>query len=340
MQKRIIDGRSYPHEVLEHYRFRSIELYKEGKKICDIAHFLGVHWGSVSRWITTYKRHGKKALKSKKAPGPPFKLEFKDFECILKILKEDALQYGFETPLWTCRKLQQVIKKKINKDLDISNVWRLLVRLGLTNQKPKRHANQRKERAVKRWLKEEWPKIKIHSRRWQAMLYFLDEAGVSLTPVLGKTWAPKGKTPVVKVTGKRGGLCVSSAISPAGRMVFRIEKSKVNSITYLDFLLQIIRQHQYRKIIIIADRAPPHTAKIIEEFVLSNKNHIAIYSLPPYAPDLNPDEHVWSYLKAYQLKTHQAQTTDELKHLVKRKMYSIQRNKRLINSFFISPIIT
>ena len=58
------------------------------------------------------------------------------------------------------------------------------------------------------------------------MLYFQDESGVSLIPVLGKTWAPKGKTPTVKVTGKRGGLCISSAISPAGRLAFRIEKEK------------------------------------------------------------------------------------------------------------------
>jgi hypothetical protein len=96
---------------------------------------------------------------------------------------------------------------------------------------------------MKTWLKEEWPKIKAHAKRWKAIIYFVDEAGVSLVPVMGKTWAPKGKTPVVKVTGNRGGFCVSSAVSPAGRMLFRIEKEKVRAVVHIQFLKQILRHH-------------------------------------------------------------------------------------------------
>ena len=83
------------------------------------------------------------------------------------------------------------------------------------------------------------------------MLYFQDEAGVSLIPFMRTTWAPKGKTPIIKVTGKKGGICVSSAISLAGRMVFRIEKGRMTSETYIDFLAKIILQHPRRKIVII-----------------------------------------------------------------------------------------
>jgi len=74
MKKRAIGGNSYSHEILEHYRFRTIELYKKGKKINDIADFFGLHRCAISHWITLYKRDGKKALKSKKSRGPQFKL--------------------------------------------------------------------------------------------------------------------------------------------------------------------------------------------------------------------------------------------------------------------------
>jgi len=114
-----------------------------------------------------------------------------------------------------------------------------LIDWGLTNQRPEKIALQKDEKEVKRWLKEEWPKIDNHRRRWQAMLYFLDESGVSLIPVLGKTWAPKGNTPKVKVTGNKGGICVTSAISPAGRMVFRLEKDAVKAEQHIEFLKQI-----------------------------------------------------------------------------------------------------
>ena len=71
----------------------------------------------------------------------------------------------------------------------------------------------------------------------------------------------------------------------------------------------------------------------VKSFVASNADKIAIYNLPPYSPELNPDEHVWAYLKAHQLKNHQAQTKEELKKLIKNKMHGIQKKNRLVNSF-------
>lgn len=335
-----IDGRSYTHEVLEHYRFRALELYRQREKINDIARFFGIHRGSVSRWITSYKRTGKKGLKSRKATGPAYKLTVQEMRDLLSLFREDATLHGFETPLWTCKRIRQIIRKRIGKKIHTTNIMRWLKRWNYTSQKPQRQAFQRDAKAVQKWLREEWPKIQAHCRRWQAMLYFQDESGVSLTAVLGKTWAPKGQTPIVKVTGKRGGFCVTSAISPAGKMIFRIEKRKVNADAHIEFLNQIMLQHPHRKIIVIEDRAPAHRAKKVQLFVQENRKRLAAYYLPSYAPDLNPDEHVWEYLKAYQLKAHQAQNTEQLRKIVKRKMQSIQRKKGLIHSFFIGTYVT
>ena len=337
---RNVDGRSFSHEVLEHYRFRAIDLYRESKSINEIAYFFGVHRGSVSRWITRYRRKGKKELKSKKAPGPSHKLTLAEMKDLLRLFRENAIEYGFETPLWTCKRVKQVILKRTGKKIHTTNIMRLLKQCGLSPQKPMRRAKERDEAAVKKWLKEEWPKIRAHVRRWQAMLYFQDESGVSLTAVMGKTWAPKGKTPVVKVSGNRGGICVTSAISPAGKLVFRIEKGKVNANKHIEFLKQVMKHHPKRKIIVIEDQARPHIAHKVKAFVNENKKNFAVYHIPSYAPELNPDEHVWEYLKAYKLKAHQAQNTKELKHLVKRKMQSIQRNKTLLSSFFLDTYVT
>lgn len=336
---RVIDGRSFSHEVLETYRFRAIELHDKGKQIKDIAEFFGVHRCAVSHWITSYKRGGQKILKATKSTGRPSKLSEKEINNLLTFFENDAMQFGFETPLWTCKKIQKIVEQRFEKKIHTTNIMRWLKRLNISNQKPQRRASQRDEKAVARWLREEWPKIQAHCRRWQAMLYFQDEAGVSLIPAMGKTWAPKGKTPIVKVTGKRGGLCVTSAISPAGKMIFRIEKKKVNAEVHIEFLEQMLRQHLRRKIIVIEDRAPAHRSKKTMEFVEKNKQRLALYLLPSYAPELNPDEHVWEYLKGHQLKAHQAQDTKELKKLVKRKMQGIQRKKKVINSFFIGTYV-
>jgi transposase len=290
-------------------------------------------------WIKIWKEKGKSALKRRKALGPEPKLDKDDKIQIVSWLRRPAMDFGFETPLWDCKRIQMMIKRELGKSISISNLWGTLRRWNLTPQKPEKEALEKNAQAVEKWLTEEWPKIEKHRRRWQAMLYFQDESGVSLIPVLGRTWAQKGKTPKIKVTGNRGGLCVTSAISPAGRMVFRIENDTIHAEEHIDFLKQIIKHHPYRKIIIIEDNAKPHIAKEVKNFVKENKNKLAIYYLPTYSPDLNPDEKVWKYLKNVKLKAHQARNKKEFKPLVKSKMQSIQRKPHLIKSFFVGTYV-
>ena len=333
------DGRSISHEVLEAYRYRAVELYQKGKSVQEISFFFGIHRGSVSLWIKIWRESGKSALKSRKALGPEPKLNKEDKKKIIFWLRKSAMGFGFETPLWDCKRVQTIIKKELNKSISISNLWENLRRWNLTPQKPEKEALEKNPKAVRKWLKEEWPKIEKHRRRWQAMLYFQDESGVSLIPVLGKTWAKKGKTPKIKVTGNKGGFCVTSAISPAGRMVFRIENHTIHAEDHIDFLKQIMKQHPYRKIIVVEDNAKPHIAKEVKDFVRNNKNKIAVYYLPTYSPDLNPDEKVWKYLKNVKLKAHQARNKKEFKPLIKSKMMSIQRKPNTIKSFFIGTYV-
>jgi transposase len=338
MKKRS-DGRSIPRDALEHYRFQALELKRKKWKINNIAEAFGVRREAVSRWISKAKKYGKDILKRKKAKGKEPKLNKEDKNKIISWLKKSAMEFEFETPLWDCKRLQKIIKQELKKDIAISNLWETLRKWKLTPQKPEKIALERSQRKVTEWMNNEWPKIQEQRRKTQAMLYFQDESSVSLVPVLGTTWSPIGETPKIKVTGNHGSIAVSSAISPAGRMVFRIEKGKVNSKTFIDFLKQIIKNHPWRKIIVIVDNSPTHTAKTVENFIEENKNKIAIYYLPTYSPDLNPDEEVWKYLKNVKLKAHQARNKKEFKPLVLSKMKSIQRSSNVIKSFFMNTYV-
>lgn len=333
-----IDGRTLSHEVLETYRLRAMELRKMGKKVKEIAFFFGLNPASVSRWFTKNKRDGKDALKSTKATGRPLTLTLDERNKLLECLKKPATDYGFQTPLWTCKRVRHVIWKEFHKKFTNVGVWKMLKRFGLTNQKPEKRAAEQNSEETKRWIKEDWPKIQEHAKRWQAIIYFLDESGISLTPVVGKTWAPKGETPIVKITGKRGGFCITSAISTGGRLLFRVEKEKITTKTFIDFLRKIIRHHPKRKIIVLCDRASVHTAKAVGKFVESKKKTFAIYYFPSYSPELNCDEHVWEYLKNNKLKTHLSKSVGELKKLTISSMQSIQKQISLVKAFIYGPL--
>lgn len=337
MKKR--DGRSTPREALEYYRFQAVDLRKKGWKINKIAEAFGVRREAVSRWMSKASKYGKNSLKSTKAKGKEPKLNEKEQIKIVSLMIKPATEYGFENPLWTCKKIQRLMKDQTGKSLSISNVWEFAKRWNLSPQIPNKKAKERNESAIKRWVKEEWPKIEKHRRRWQAMLYLQDESGVYLSPVVGTTWAPKGKTPTIKVSGSRQKLNLLSAVSPAGRLVFKIHQKKIKSGEYIEFLTQIMKYHPRRKVIVITDNASIHKSNLVRGFIKSNDKIFAIYYLPTYAPELNPDEHIWGYLKNYLLNAHQAKNINELKDLTRNKMNSIKQNTELISNFFMRPYV-
>lgn len=326
--------------ALEHLRFRALDLRKKGWKNKEIAEAYGVHQGSVSRWFTTKERKGSRSLKLKKAKGNPSKLNKEEQRRIIDLMIKPATDYGYQNPLWTCKKIQRLMKDQIGKSLSISNIWEFARRWNLSPQIPIKKAKERNERKIKKWVKKTWYKIDKHRRRWQAMLYLEDESGVYLNPVVGRTWAPRGKTPTVSVSGSRKKLNLLSAITPGGRLVFKIHQKNIKSEEYIEFLTQIIKNHPHRKVIVITDNGSIHKSKLTQGFLKSNEKVLAVYHLPPYAPELNPDEHIWSYLKSHLLNAHQAKEIDELENLTKRKMNSIGRNRNLIRSFFIHSYIT
>ena len=108
-------------------------------------------------------------------------------------------------------------------------VWRIVRKLGLTYQKPTKRYIEADEKKRKRWIKYELPEIINTAKQYKAMLYFEDESRISLSPVLGKTWSPKGKTPIQKITGKRGSISAISAISKRGKLLKKEDNDEKNN---------------------------------------------------------------------------------------------------------------
>ena len=177
------------------------------------------------------------------------------------IVLASAVSYGFESDLWTVGRLHQVIANRFQGGVSKNTVWRRLVEAGLTYQKPERTYYEADENIRKRWRRYEIPKIKRCVAEKRAILYFQDESTVSLSAFPGKTRAPCGKTPKAAVTGARGGVSAVSAIRGQGLLLFRLYDKRIAPDENIEFLSRMLRHHSRRHLVVVMDRATPHTSQ-------------------------------------------------------------------------------
>jgi transposase len=314
-------------------RCRAVQAVHDGMPVGEVARAYGTHRTTVFRWMTRYDANGVDGLQRKPGGGRPRLLEQLDEQRLRELVLKPASEFGYETDLWTVRRLHTVIEQEYDVVVSKDTIWRRLCEAGLTYQKPEREYHQIDEEARKEWVRSEVPKIRRTIEKYRAILYFQDESNISLTAFLGKTWAPRGKTPKQRVTGKRGGVAAMSAISKRGHLLFRLYGKRIASNEVIQFLRQLLRHHKRRHLVVVMDQAPPHVSKKTEAFIDQQKR-LHVFHLPPYSPDWNPDEKVWNHLKHQELKSHQAKTKDELKILSRKKLRAMSRNPSLMRGIF------
>lgn len=316
-------------------RVRAVKGCQDGVGAASIAKAYRTHRSTVYRWMQRYKEARLRGLKRRQAPGSgrPRKLRNLDRRRLKKIVLCPASRFGYETDFWTAGRLHQVVERTLRTKVSIDTVWRRLREAGLTYQKPERRYFQASAKTRRLWKTTEIPKIRATVERYRAILYCEDEANISLTPILGRTWSPRGKTPTQRVTGTRGGVAAISAISGRGRLVFRLLEKRIDSNDVIAFLQQLLRHHRRRHLVVVMDRAPPHTSGKTKTFI-ENQKRLHVFYLPKYSPDWNPDEKVWNHLKNQEMKGHQARTKDEIKRLARSKLAKMQRNPPQLRGIF------
>ena len=175
--------------------------------------------------------------------------------------------------------------------------------------------------------------IKSRAKSERVDIYFEDAAHIRSDHHAGRTWGIKGETPVVLSTGSRFSFSLISAISSRGQMRFMVREGSVNSAVFIEFLKRLIVGAK-KKIFLIVDGGSAHKSKITRSFVDSVKSHLELFILPPYSPDLNPDELFWNHLKSHTVGRSTVTKKLDLTKKVTRSMKSLQKNKEKIRSFY------
>jgi transposase len=249
------------------------------------------------------------------------------------ILKGDPRRYGYEDGLWSLRILVLFIEKRFSVQLSRVAISKLLKKLNVTPRKPLRRAYERSPEAIDEWREQELPRIVKRAKRRKATILFLDEAGIQSDAPLGRTWGEKGKKTEVNTSGQRQRVNAVSAISPTGEFRYELYTNRMNATFFIGILKRMIRGIQ-GPCFFIVDGHPAHKAKIVRRYVASMKGQLELYFLPPYAPDLNPDEFVWNQIKNHGLSKVPLRKNESLVNRVRTDLRAIKRNPALVRSFF------
>lgn len=338
-----VDLRKLSKEVKEQKRLEAIRMRERGMGRNQIAEILGVSPWSVTQWWNAYKKEGKKALKVKSPgvkEGEGRKLTPEQEAHIQKLLIDKSpQQLKFPFALWDRRGVKELIQRECGIDLAIRTVGDYLNRWGFTPQKPAKQACEQSPAKVQEWLDESYPKIHQRAKKENAEIHWGDETGLRNTSQHGRSYAPRGKTPIQRIPAKRVSTNIISTVTNQGKVRFMGYHGTMTTRVLLRFCRRLIQQSD-RKIFLILDNLSVHHSKLFKCWLDRYKERIEVFYLPAYSPELNPDEYLNADLKMGVHSKSPVQTREALAEEAQQKhLRMLQKNPQRVQAYFKHPKI-
>jgi transposase len=164
-------------------------------------------------------------------------------------------------------------------------------------------------------------------------IVFIDESGVSERPHRVRTWAPRGKTPILQYSFTWNQLSAVAGVT-FWNIYFKLVSGAVRAPELVAFLKNLRRHLRGRKLLIIWDRLQAHRSRLVRDYVDSEGGDIQLEFLPPYAPELNPVEYLWAHWKQHEMPNFCPKDFAELSAFARAKLKRTQRRKLLVAAFW------
>lgn len=208
-----------------------------------------------------------------------------------------------------------------------------MAKLGLTPQKPLQRAYQRDPEAIEKWQRETYPAIARQAKAQGAEVFFWDESGFRADTIHGKTWGVRGQTPVARRPGERQSISAASAVNARGGFWFCMYEGALNAELFVELLKKMMR-HRKKPAHLVLDSLPAHKTALVKKHVSSTEGRLTLHFLTGYAPDLNPDELVWSHVKRTSVARRPLRQGEKLRERIEQQLVKLRQLPRLVRSFF------
>jgi len=331
------DMRSLSRDARHERRVQVIRLRKAGHTYDEIALQTGLSRTGVFDICKRHEAAGPKALRDApngRKTGDGRLLTVQQEALIRRLIADktpDQLKMVYA--LWTRQAVAELVLDRFGIKLAVRTMGLYLARWGFTPQKPMKKAYEQSPAAVKKWLQEDYPAIAARAKTEGAEIHWGDESGLRSDDVRGRSYAPKGETPVIRVNNKRHGLSVISTVTNKGQMRWKIFDGALNAGILIDFLRRLIRGAN-KKVFLILDNLRVHHAKPVKAWLAEHADAIEVFYLPSYSPELNPDEMANADIKQAVTKRAPARTKLQLVKATSQHLRSVQRQPQRIRKYF------
>lgn len=278
-------------------------------------------------------------LRGKPVTGRKPQLSDGQLRRLERLLCQGATHHGYPNELWTAARVACVIYRRFGVDYHAEHVRKILKhRLHWTSHKAQKQATQRNDKEVERWKGDEFPRILREAWRRHAHIAFLDESGFLLTPLVRRTLAPRGQRVVLRCSARHDRISTISCVtlSPQAMRVglyFQLLLNRnVHGEEVVEFLKYLTGQVP-GEWTVVWDRSKIHSRSSVVRAWLNQHPQVVVEDFPPYDPDANPDEWVWSWAKYGKLCNLCPADIDELFDHVMVALHNLKHEQHLLASF-------
>jgi transposase len=340
------DARYQKLEQLHERRKQVVRLHLQGIGVMRIVALTGLSYPTVRKAIDLFEAGGWRAVKptARGRNAGDGRLLSAEQEAAVRrtICDKRPEQLKMEFALWTRGAVMQYIEREFGVRLSIRATGEYLRRWGFTPQKPIKRAYEQRPEAVKQWLDSEYPAIAQRAKTEGGEVHWGDETALINTDVRGRSYAPRGKTPVTRtVGGTREKLSMISTVTNQGRANWMIVDGAFNHERLIEFLQALVRDGKRRrkKVFLILDNLGVHHCKPVKAWLAENHKDIEVFYLPSYSPELNPDERLNADLKHAIGSKVPVRTKTKLRAAADEHMHSVATNPDRVRSYFQDPIV-
>jgi transposase len=332
-----VDMRKLPAAAQEERRRQVIGLRRAGMTYDAIATQVGLSRTGVFDICKRFAERGAAGMKSGPRGPEPGTGRFLDaaqeaeVRDLIRRYTPDELDLPFA--LWSRAAVQELVLRRCGVRLAVRSMGTYLARWGFTAQRPLRRAYEQDPAAVRRWLRRDYPAIVARAKRARGVVFWADETGLRSDDVRGRGYAPRGRTPLVRVCHRRAGLSLLSAVTNKGELRWMVVDGAVKAPDLVRFLGRLIRDTG-RKVFLILDRLKVHRARLTRDWLAEHRAEIAVHYLPAYSPELNPDEGVNADLKQAVPRKAPARSKQQLMRATISHMHSLSKRPRRIRAIF------